>query len=149
MDFLSGIGAKLSETGQKAKKTANDLVETTRLNGQINDLTKAVRELYAQLGEQYFQLHGEEAEEALAGLCGQIKAKQEEIAATKAELQRVKNVVVCPGCGGENPATAKFCTHCSAPLPEPPQPQEGVCPSCGAAVAPGTKFCTKCGAKLG
>lgn len=153
MDFFSGIGAKLSETGQKAKKTANDLVEITRLNGQINDMEKAVRELYTKLGEQYFQLRGQEAEEALAELCGQIKAKQDEIAFARADLQRLKNVVSCPACGCENPATAKFCAQCSTPLPELPQRpeaevQEGVCPSCGAALAPGAKFCTKCGAKL-
>lgn len=154
MDFLNGIGAKLSATGQKAKKTANDLVEITKLNGQLSDLEKAVRELFTKLGEHYFQLHGQEAEEAMAELCGQIKAKQEEIVLTKADLQRLKNVVSCPACGCENPATAKFCAQCSAPLPELPQRpqpevQEGTCPSCGAALAPGAKFCTKCGAKLG
>ncbi len=151
MDFFNGIGAKLSATGQKAKKTANDLMETTRLNGQLNELSKAIQELYGKIGEEYFKLHGEAPEEGLADLCAQIKAKQAEIELTRADLQRVKNVLVCPACGCENAATAKFCAQCSAPLPELPQrePQEGVCPNCGAAVAPGTKFCTKCGTKLG
>jgi class 3 adenylate cyclase/tetratricopeptide (TPR) repeat protein len=49
--------------------------------------------------------------------------------------------VICPGCGVENPATAKFCSECATRL-------ISGCPSCGATNAPGAKFCNECGFAL-
>ncbi len=150
MGFFDEVGSKLTQTGQKAKKTANDLVGVAKLNGQVNDQLKAIQDLYGKVGEQYFQLHGEEPEEGLAELCTQIKAAKEQLEALQLELQVLKNVKICPSCGRENPGDAKFCAHCSAPLPELPkrEPQEVFCPSCGAKLAAGTAFCIKCGTKL-
>jgi class 3 adenylate cyclase/tetratricopeptide (TPR) repeat protein len=49
--------------------------------------------------------------------------------------------VSCPACGFENPASARYCGRCGAPL--------GIeCPSCGAPVRPGLVYCTSCGAGL-
>ena len=49
--------------------------------------------------------------------------------------------MICPGCGVENPASAKFCSECATRL-------ISACPSCGATNAPGAKFCNECGAGL-
>lgn len=151
MDFFDGLGAKLTQTGQKTKKMASTLVDTAKLTTQITDLNKSVQELYAKLGDQYYLLHGGEPEEALGELCAQIKGKLEEAELLKADLQRLKNVRVCPQCGYENTSDANFCAQCSAQLPElpkRPEPQEVFCPSCGSKLAPGAHFCTKCGTKL-
>jgi membrane protease subunit (stomatin/prohibitin family) len=51
-------------------------------------------------------------------------------------------MVKCPSCGAENPASAKFCNNCGAPL------GKVKCPNCGAENAPDAKFCNNCGAKL-
>ncbi len=48
----------------------------------------------------------------------------------------------CPQCQHENPAGARFCGECGAPL-------EARCPGCGAANPPGNKFCHGCGQRLG
>jgi class 3 adenylate cyclase/tetratricopeptide (TPR) repeat protein len=47
----------------------------------------------------------------------------------------------CPGCHHVNPAGARFCMACGAPLPAP-------CPQCGAANPIAARFCGLCGAKL-
>ncbi len=150
MGFFDDVGSKLTQTGQKAKKTANDLMGAAKLNSQVNDQLKAIQELYGKLGEQYFQLHGGEPEEGLSELCTRIKAAKEELEALQLELQVLKNVKLCPACGHENTGDAKFCAQCSVPLPELPkrEPQEVYCPACGAKLAPGTAFCIKCGTKL-
>ena len=45
----------------------------------------------------------------------------------------------CSRCGSENPAGAKFCDGCAAPLPLQ-------CPSCGASNRATAKFCVECAA---
>jgi hypothetical protein len=49
--------------------------------------------------------------------------------------------VICPGCARDNPAAARFCGGCGAPL-------EARCPACQSAIPPGNLFCHQCGASL-
>ena len=48
---------------------------------------------------------------------------------------------VCPQCGAQIFANARFCSACGAKL-------QTVCPGCGAPVKPGSKFCSECGQAL-
>jgi len=150
MDFFDTLGSKLSQTGQKAKQTASDLRDSAKLTGQVSALTKEIQGLYAQLGEAYFKARGEEPDAAVQEHCDALKGKLKELELVRADLQRLKNVKVCPQCGAENEADARFCAQCSTPLPELPkreEPRESFCPNCGAKLIAGAKFCTKCGAK--
>jgi class 3 adenylate cyclase len=45
--------------------------------------------------------------------------------------------LICPSCQRENPADARFCTHCAAAL-------ACSCASCGAELPPGARFCSQC-----
>src|SRR5262245_43483233 len=47
----------------------------------------------------------------------------------------------CGSCDTENPAGAKFCIECAAPLPKR-------CPSCGMENLPRAKFCSECATPL-
>jgi class 3 adenylate cyclase/tetratricopeptide (TPR) repeat protein len=47
----------------------------------------------------------------------------------------------CGECSTENPAQARFCMECGAPI----APH---CPACGAQVAPAARFCIECGERL-
>ena len=47
----------------------------------------------------------------------------------------------CPKCGEKNPAGAKFCNACGAPLSHR-------CAACGAENEPDAKFCGNCGKPL-
>lgn len=49
---------------------------------------------------------------------------------------------VCPYCGAQTPAGAKFCPVCGKQA----QPTGGKCVKCGAAIAANAKFCPECGA---
>src|SRR5207245_10010312 len=49
----------------------------------------------------------------------------------------------CPSCGHPNPATARFCGSCAAPLTGASR-----CPSCSALNPPGQRFCNACAQAL-
>ena len=153
MAFFDDLSAKLTKTGQKTMQKANDLADITRLTLRTNELNRSIQDLYAKVGEQYYALHAGQPEEALAGLCGDIDAVKQELEQIRADIQRIRQIRVCPGCGNENTAEASFCSKCGAALPdlpprEAPRPEEPVCPQCGAPAAEGSLFCTQCGAQL-
>jgi class 3 adenylate cyclase/tetratricopeptide (TPR) repeat protein len=50
--------------------------------------------------------------------------------------------MICPSCSQENPAGARFCGGCAAPL-------EVICVACQAPNPPGNRFCYQCGGVLG
>ena len=151
MAFFDELGAKLTKTGQMAAQKTNDLAETAKLNMRTGELNKVIQEKYARLGERYFALRGSAPEEELAEICAAITKANEELESIRLELQRIRQLKVCPACGAENPSDASFCSKCSAALPElPPRPVEPgtrFCASCGAKIAETAQFCTKCGAK--
>ncbi|HYL60346.1 MAG TPA: adenylate/guanylate cyclase domain-containing protein, partial [Candidatus Acidoferrales bacterium] len=60
---------------------------------------------------------------------------------TRAFCSRRGRPVRCSKCGFENPAAAKFCSECAAPM-------AAKCPRCGASNQPGAKFCNECAAAL-
>jgi hypothetical protein len=73
-------------------------------------------------------------------------------AATAATARPTQNT--CPACRTLNPAGAKFCGSCGAPMGAAPSPgrkareqQAAVCARCGAELRPSNKFCGSCGAK--
>lgn len=153
MAFFDDLGAMLSKTGQKTVQKANELADITKLNLRTGELNKSVRELYAQLGEQYYvRFHGE-PHEALAETCGAIDKLNEELERIRLEIQRIKQIKVCPSCGHENESDARFCCKCSEPLPEHQQQDASVeagrtCPQCGAPALENALFCTKCGTRF-
>lgn len=152
MAFFDDLGAKLTSAGQKTMKKANDLTDSAKLTMRTNELNRAVQELYTKLGEQYYTLYGKQPAEGLEDLCREIAENQEEIQKLRMEIQRIKQIKVCPSCGSENPSDANFCSKCSAALPEFPKPAPAptgrTCPSCGSSVGETALFCTKCGTKL-
>ena len=153
MAFFDDLGAKLSKAGQSTMLKANNLADTAKLSMRTNELNKSIQEVYTKLGEQYYALHGSQPEEALAELCGQVDQLNAEIQEIRVELQRIKQIKVCPNCGSENPSDASFCNQCSAALPTLPpkeQPAAGgkTCPNCGAQMQESALFCTKCDTKL-
>jgi len=147
---FNDLGSKLTKVTQSAMQKASEATDTAKLNMRTSELNKANQALYAQLGEAYYTAHKDEPEAALSAICAEITKNMGELAQIQQDIQRIRQIKVCPQCGAENPSAAKFCASCSAPLPElaPPKPAGPVCPSCGAAVKEGAAFCTSCGAKL-
>ena len=154
MAFFDELGAKLSKTGQMTMQKANELADITKLNLRTSELNKSIQEMYAKVGEQYYNLYGGQPEESMAQFCAEISRAKAEIEQIRLEIQRIKQIKVYPSCGYENPSDASFCCKCSAALPVIPPKEEAapaagrLCPSCGAPASDTAQFCTKCGCKL-
>ena len=54
---------------------------------------------------------------------------------------------LCPECGAQVPANAKFCTNCGHKF-EQQAPKTSFCPECGEKIEGDPKFCPHCGHKL-
>ena len=153
MAFFNDLGAKLTTAGQKTMQKANDMTDTAKLTMRTNELNRAVQELYTKLGEQYYALCGEQPAGGLEDLCGEIARNKEELQKVRMEIQRIKQIKVCPNCGSENPSDASFCNKCSTALPDFPKPAPAAvtgraCPNCGNPVGESAMFCTRCGTRL-
>jgi len=53
--------------------------------------------------------------------------------------------VICPSCGHENPATARYCSICRTEMPIDGTDPQNACPECGSIVPEDAKYCSSCG----
>jgi uncharacterized coiled-coil DUF342 family protein len=114
MPVFNDIGKKISQTGQDAVKKTKDMIETGKLNTQINDEKKKIANLYQKIGKMYFELFSAIPDERFADACAQIKESMRSIDEWRAEANRLKGIAACPACGAENAVSANFCNFCGA-----------------------------------
>ena len=158
MAIFSELGKKISQTTQSAVKGTKDFADITRLNSQISDEQKQITNYYAQIGMRYYELHAAAPEdEVFAGFCTSIAGCVEKIAVLQAEIQKIKGIKKCLGCGAEVPIASVFCGICGHDTRKDAEAEAGVevavsnaplCPGCNKEIEPGTAFCTGCGGKL-
>lgn len=161
MAFLENLGKKVGEAAQAAAKKSNEIVETTKLNSNINSEEDKIQKLYVQLGKAVYERFTQTgtAEDYAQEACQAITAHQENIAALREKIAEIKGIKSCINCGAEMERSQVFCSKCGTknelPAPtasEAPTDQEAaakpVCPSCSAELTPGSAFCTNCGAKV-
>jgi len=152
MAFFDELGKKISKTGSDAAQKAKNMAETVRLNGLISDEEKRIKDLWAQIGKQYCQIHGESPAPEFAAYVADVNQANMNIDSYEAEVRRIKGVVTCDNCGGAVPSTAPFCSTCGSPVKvaPPPAPPVGgnVCANCGTHLSATQAFCTGCGSKV-
>lgn len=151
MDFFEEIGMKITKAGQKTKEITNNLADIAKLNSQMNEISKDIKNLYTKLGETYFQKFGISPLDGLEEICSEIQKNKEELEVLQNKINRLKGIRPCPNCGSGNSVDAKFCSNCSTQLPvieEKSNDEGNFCPQCGNTVVKGMHFCSKCGCKL-
>jgi ribosomal protein L40E len=161
MAFLENLGRKVGEAAQAAAKKSNEIVETTKLNSNINSEEDKIQKLYIQLGKAVYERFTQTGtvEDYAQEACLAINTHRENIAALREKIAEIKGIKACVNCGAEMERNQVFCSKCGTkneiPAPaasEAPAAQETpakpVCPSCSAELTPGSAFCTNCGTKL-
>lgn len=160
MAFLENLGKKVGEAAQAAAKKSGELVETTKLNVNINSEEDKIQKIYTQIGKTLFERYSatgvadDDVKESLEA----VKVHEQNIKSLKEKIFDIKGSKTCISCGTEMDKAQVFCSKCGAkndvPAPEAAaaEPQASsviACPACGSTLQTGSVFCTNCGAKVG
>lgn len=130
------------------EQTSDDAI--AELTSKIDEIEGKIGEAYAKLGEAYFNLHEDDAEDALASLVGEVKGKFGAIENCRNKINELKGIVICDVCGVEVKNTSTFCTECGNKLKKVAVVTQGIqsCSNCNSPVEEGAKFCSICGFKI-
>lgn len=127
-------------------------MEKSKLNNQISEKEKEINKLYAQIGQQYYFLHKEDAEPEMAAMVKAVSDAKDVILRNQERMDFANGVTTCPSCGKKVEITAQFCNGCGSRVPTPrriiPTPEGNICIQCGALLKDGQKFCVGCGMRL-
>jgi len=158
MAIFGEIGKKISQTAQSAAKGTKDLAGTAKLNMQISDEQKLIDGYFMQIGKSFYELHSDTADENFASICTSITESMAKIAQLREEIQKIKGIKKCTGCGAEIPIETTFCGVCgydtrkdaeaAEQTSDQTSNQTKMCPSCNKELASDAAFCTDCGQKL-
>lgn len=156
---------KISEMAKNVGDKTGDMIEVTKLGGQISDAEKRIVDQKKAIGEYCWTQYiaNIQLDPEIAKMCASIKSDEELIARTQAEVRSIKAdkaaapVVVeagmlrCQECETPNPEGTRFCQNCGAELKisAPAAPVEvATCPACGFQNSVGTRFCQECGTDM-
>ena len=78
------------ELYKRAEEKTKVIAKTTKLNSEISRERNLIRRLYSETGKQYYALHKDDAEGALAQNCAEITFGFERIAAKQREIEEIK-----------------------------------------------------------
>lgn len=160
---MSDIFDKIQKSGQKTVRKVKESSEISKINSLIRAEEKTQKELFVQIGRQYFDLMGrgipEKVPDSFSALFAAVVQSTEKIAKYQADISEIQNIRRCPKCGRTWGPDASFCADCGAELPQVKKGDEfqadtsetqkiRPCPNCGHICSPDSLFCIECGAKL-
>jgi len=150
MPLFDDIGKKITKTTQSAIKGTKDLADISRLNSQISDEQKLLNSFFMQIGKKYYEMFSDSADENFSSLCASITECMSRITNLRSEIQTIKGIKRCAGCGAELPVTTTFCGTCGYDTRKASEAgnQPGKCPNCNRDLGGNLPFCTDCGQKL-
>ncbi len=111
-------GEFAAKTAENAGEKAKGVVNTSKINLKIFDLTTDIDVLYKEVGKLIYAAHTNEessTEELEARLLA-IDEKMREIEDLKAYLENRKNEKECDSCGKMNEPGSAYCSSCGTKL---------------------------------
>lgn len=153
MAFFEQIGKKLSDASQGAAQQAKNFADVARLNSAISEKEKHIAQIYAEIGQAYYERHKSDLQAEETERIKEINTLYTEILQCKENIKQIRGVAKCPNCGADVPADAAFCNACGARIPSEeksaPAPVDALlCPKCHKPVPAGNLFCYHCGTKI-
>ena len=150
MAIFGEIGKRITQTTQSAVKGTKDLADISRLNSQVGDEQKLLNSFYMQIGKKYYESNPEPDDEAYSKLCESISESMAKLTELRDEIQKIKGIKKCPGCGAEIPIATNFCGVCGYDTNKAPDSDGKAlkCPNCEKVFSEKMAFCTDCGQKI-
>lgn len=155
MAFFEQLGKKISDAGQGASQQVKNFAEITRLNSTISDKEKRIAQLFAEIGQAYYEKHKNDSHAESYERIAEISNLNAEIQRCREEIKQIKGVEKCPNCGADVPLNAAFCNACGTRVPQTEKTKNAAapgttntCPICRKPVAAGNLYCNVCGAKI-
>lgn len=159
MAFLENFGKKVGEAAQAVSKKSGELVETTKLNVNINSEEDKIQKIFNQIGKIVYEKYATTGavDSDIKEMCETVTGHEQNIKALREKIAEIKGTKQCVNCGTEMERNQIFCSKCGtkneleqAPVVEAPAEQAATvtCPSCSTQLPVGTSFCTNCGTKI-
>lgn len=156
MAFYDNLDEKVARLGRELVRRTKGVCKSARLSRIIREEERKQDEIFRQMGEYYYQMHGSEAEGQLKVWCDAVWNNKMMVIQYQGQKRLVKGATYCPNCGREVPQHSKYCNHCGARMMATPEIQTEaiapfaakVCQICGAAVGEHDIFCPNCGGRL-
>lgn len=151
MDIFEMIGEKITKTGEKAMQKTKDTADLVKLNSQISDEERKLKELFYQVGKRCFKENFDNPESTFNQLFNEIKESQNIINACTEQVKKLKGIFKCPKCKYDVPNNAAFCSSCGSDIyiaPTSAARNGPSCHNCDADILAGKAFCVQCGTKV-
>lgn len=123
--LLTGIGeaaldaaSALREGASAAGRRGEELLSRLRLEREIRDLREEINLQMRSVGEMMYASHrGDPADTgAVRTILEYVDGLHEELEAHRRELETLRGLVICSGCGEGNSSGSLYCQNCGKPL---------------------------------
>jgi len=125
MAFFDELKRNASDVANKAAKKTNDLTSLAKLNVAVKNLENRLDTVYEEIGRLFYnaERNGDDYTSEIAALIMKADKFKTEIEATRKQINALRKIVVCEGCGNEISDEAAYCSFCGTkqvkPEPEP------------------------------
>lgn len=152
MPLFDDLKNKALRTAQAAADKTKVVMETAKLNGQIDDEKKSINFNFTRIGEICYENYPDGITAAsIAELVNQINESKTKITELEKQVRALKGMTKCDKCGAEVQEDKAFCGTCGASvlIETKDTSEEGVsCSKCSSVLPLGSLFCTSCGQKV-
>ncbi len=117
-ETAADVGAAAKAGAVKAGKAAENAVAYTKGKVAIADRRAEISLQLRRIGEMVYATHTGDPTDSdkMQAALERIDALKEEIREKERELQSIRGVVVCPGCGSANGVGHIYCSSCGRNL---------------------------------
>ena len=121
MAFFEELKRNASGVANKAAKKTNDLTSLAKLNVAINNTESKLASVYEEIGRLFYnaERNGEDYTSDIAALIMKADKMKADIEATQKQINALRKVVVCEGCGNEISEEAAYCSFCGTKQVKP------------------------------
>ena len=121
MAFFEDLKRNASGVANKAAKKTTDLTSLAKLNVSVKTLETKLDGVYGEIGRLFYnaERNGEDYTSDIAALIMKADKFQAEIDNIKKQINALRKIVVCEGCGNEISDEAAYCSFCGTKQVKP------------------------------